>query len=181
MALFYWFDKSSKWNCNLKEYYDFCDQEYQEVIKYISIPRLSIERCINRELKKYTGLRSYFLGDIQKVCSLKIPEFWPPLPLCSPLFVFEHPLPLKVRSFWLELPLSPSISILVKFREKKLRTSTSTFGWTQATLESLSVWSGHHWCMTKVPTLWRCLLYRESIKKSEVFKSKHEIHSLSWL
>ena len=30
--------------------------------------------------------------------------------------------------------------------------------------------------MTKVFALWECLLYRESTKKSEVFKNKHEIH-----
>ena len=30
-----------------------------------------------------------FLGDIQKVRSLKIPEFWTPSPFSS-LFVFEH-------------------------------------------------------------------------------------------
>ena len=30
------------------------------------------------------------LGDIQKVRSLKIPQFCRPLPPCSSLFVFEH-------------------------------------------------------------------------------------------
>ena len=34
----------------------------------------------------------------------------------------------KVRSSWLELTLSPSISILAKFRGKKLIMSTSIFG-----------------------------------------------------
>ena len=34
-----------------------------------------------------------YLGDIQKVRSLKIPEFCRPLPPCSSLFVFEHPPP----------------------------------------------------------------------------------------
>ena len=42
-----------------------------------------------------------------------------------------QPLTPKVSSFWLELTLSPSISILVKFREKKLIMSTSIFGWIQ--------------------------------------------------
>ena len=53
----------------------------------------------------------------------------------SPLFAhvrFRAPPPSpQVRLFWLELPLSPSISILVKFREKKLIMITSIFGWTQ--------------------------------------------------
>ena len=54
---------------------------------------------------------------------------------CLTLFVFEHPHPLttpppplKVRSFCLDLTLSPSISILMKFREKKLIMSISIFG-----------------------------------------------------
>ena len=47
-----------------------------------------------------------------------------PSPLVRPC-LFSNPLPPrphhpKVRSFWLELTLSPSISIIVKFREKKL-------------------------------------------------------------
>ena len=63
----------------------------------------------------------------------------PPVPPCSPLFVFKHHLPSpKVRSFWLEFPLSPSISMLGKFREKKLIMSTSIFGWTQRLLRSHS-------------------------------------------
>ena len=65
-------------------------------------------------------------GDIKEVRSLKIPEFRSPLPPCLSLFVFEHPLTSpEVRSFWLELTLSPSISLLVKFGEKKLMMSNS--------------------------------------------------------
>ena len=56
--IFLLFDKPSKRKLILKEYYDFCDQDYQEVIKYISTHWLCTERCINRELEKYTGLRS---------------------------------------------------------------------------------------------------------------------------
>ena len=55
-----------------------------------------------------------------------------PLPL--PLFALvgfqtpsSPPTTPKVRSFWLKLPFSPSISILVKFRENKLKMSTSIF------------------------------------------------------
>ena len=69
-------------------------------------------------------------GGIEKAYSLKIPEI-PPLFALVPLYVFEHPsIPTssnqKVRLSWLELTLSPSISILAKFREKKLM-STSIF------------------------------------------------------
>ena len=84
-------------------------------------------------LRTVTFDRGSFLevfGGIQKAYSLKIPEI-PPLFALLPLYVFEH-LPIspsskrKVRLSWLELTLSPSISILAKFREKKLM-STSIF------------------------------------------------------
>ena len=68
----------------------------------------------------------YTLGTFKKYVRSRFPSFDPPLPPCLSLFVFEHPS--KVRSFWLELTLSPSISLLVKFREKKLMMSTSIFG-----------------------------------------------------
>ena len=41
--VFYWFDKSSKRKSILKEYYTFCDSEYQEIIKFISTRWLSPE------------------------------------------------------------------------------------------------------------------------------------------
>ena len=50
----------------MKEYYDFCDQEYQEVIKYIAIRWLCAERGTNQEWQKYTGLQSYFLSASEK-------------------------------------------------------------------------------------------------------------------
>ena len=64
--LYYWLDKSSKRKFILKGYYDFCDQDYQEVIKYISTRWLCSECCVNRELKKYPGLRSYFMSENEK-------------------------------------------------------------------------------------------------------------------
>ena len=64
--IFYWLDKSSKRKSILKEYYDFCDQNYQEVIKCISTCWLCIERCINLELKKYFIFRFCFLSESEK-------------------------------------------------------------------------------------------------------------------
>ena len=98
--------------------------------------------------------------------------------LLQPLIPTSPPLlPLKIRSFWLELPLSPSISIIVKCREKKLIMSTSIFGWT------LNVsFKKPQWYLCKVDTIgaWRkCPLYRQSMWKSEVCKIKHEIHYLT--
>ena len=68
----------------------------------------------------FSGILYVTSGDIQKVCSLKIPEFWPPSPLFA-LVRFRAPTPPLSSSYiWLELTLSPSISVLAKFREKKL-------------------------------------------------------------
>ena len=58
--LFYWFDRSSKRKCILKEYYDFCDMEHANVIKLISTCCLCLEMCVNRDLKKFKGLKCYF-------------------------------------------------------------------------------------------------------------------------
>ena len=35
--LYHWFDKSSKHKNILSEHYDFCDMEYSEVIKFVSL------------------------------------------------------------------------------------------------------------------------------------------------
>ena len=76
--------------------------------------------------------RSLNFGDIQKVRSLKIPDFWPP----SPLFALVHfreatPLPPQGTFVLARTHPLPSVFILVKFRENKLIMSTSIFGWTQ--------------------------------------------------
>ena len=60
--LFHWFDKSSRWKSLLKEHYEFCDTGYSEIIKFISTCWMCFEMCINRELKKYECLKSYFVS-----------------------------------------------------------------------------------------------------------------------
>ncbi len=61
--LYYWFDKSTKRKGALKEYFEFCNTEYEGVIKYISVRWLCLERCLDRELKKYVALKSYFCSE----------------------------------------------------------------------------------------------------------------------
>ncbi|CAB4014767.1 ATP-dependent DNA helicase [Paramuricea clavata] len=61
--LYYWFDKSTKRKEALKEYFEFCDTEYEAVVKYISVRWLCLERCLDRELKKYVALKSYFCSE----------------------------------------------------------------------------------------------------------------------
>ncbi|KAJ8048255.1 hypothetical protein HOLleu_00499 [Holothuria leucospilota] len=48
---------------NVGEHQEFCDMEYAEVVQFISTRWLPLELCINRELKKYAGLRTYFLSE----------------------------------------------------------------------------------------------------------------------
>ena len=61
--LYYWFDKSTKSKGVLAEYMEFCDQEYGKILKHSSTRWLSLERCVERTITKYAGLKSYFLSE----------------------------------------------------------------------------------------------------------------------
>jgi len=63
VVFFSWFDKSAKRKATLKKHYVFCDTEYEEVVKYVSVRWLCLEHCMNRELKKYHALKSNFLSE----------------------------------------------------------------------------------------------------------------------
>ena len=68
---FYWFDKSTKRKGKLVQYYEFCDQDYQSVLKHISVRWVSLERCIGRILKKCPSLKSYFISEhFQSSCNI---------------------------------------------------------------------------------------------------------------
>ena len=59
---YYWFEKSTKHEGNLFEYFDFCDQEYQAVLKHLSVRWLSLEKCAVKVLRKFPSLKSCFLS-----------------------------------------------------------------------------------------------------------------------
>lgn len=61
--IYYWFDKSTKIKGVLVEYMQFCDQEYAKILKHVSTRWLSLERCVERALQKYAGLKSYFISE----------------------------------------------------------------------------------------------------------------------
>lgn len=61
--LYYWFEKSTKRKNCLRSYCEFCDQEYRSIIKNVSTRWLSLETAINRCLKQYPSLKSYFLSE----------------------------------------------------------------------------------------------------------------------
>ena len=61
--VYYWFEKSSKRKGKLAEYFEFCNQDYQQILKHVSVRWLSLERCVDRVLKKLPSLKSYFLSE----------------------------------------------------------------------------------------------------------------------
>ena len=61
--IYYWFERSTKRKGTLTEYMDFCSQDYAKVLKHVSTRWLSLERCIQRTLEKFEGLKSYFLSE----------------------------------------------------------------------------------------------------------------------
>ena len=61
--LSYWFHKSSKRKSILKEYNEFCNEEYADVVEFASTRWLSLEKCISREIDKFDGIKSYFLSE----------------------------------------------------------------------------------------------------------------------
>ena len=60
--LFFWFDKSTKRKASLKDYCNFCDITYRNIIKHVNTRWLSLEQAVNRVLQQYDALKSYFLS-----------------------------------------------------------------------------------------------------------------------
>ena len=47
----------------MREYFEFCNQEYQGILKHLSVRWLSLEKCISRAIVKYTNLKAYFSSE----------------------------------------------------------------------------------------------------------------------
>lgn len=60
--LFYWFDKSTRRKNELACFCSFCDQAYRSIVKHVSTRWLSLESAVERSLKQYQSLKSYFLS-----------------------------------------------------------------------------------------------------------------------
>lgn len=58
--IYYYFDNSTKRQAELKEFCEFCDQDYREILKFGATRWLSKEKCVDRVLQQYQSLRSYF-------------------------------------------------------------------------------------------------------------------------
>lgn len=61
--LYYWFEKSTKRKNGLQSYCIFCDQDYKAILKHVTTRWLSLERAVERTLKQYSSLRSYFMSE----------------------------------------------------------------------------------------------------------------------
>ena len=61
--LFYWFEGSSKRKNTFVDYCTFCDVTYRQVIKHVSTRWLSLATAVDRVLRLYDALRSYFLSE----------------------------------------------------------------------------------------------------------------------
>ena len=60
--VYFHFDYSSKRKNLLVQYCDFCDQQYSKIIKFHSVRWLGLSSCIERVLKLFPSLKSYFLS-----------------------------------------------------------------------------------------------------------------------
>ena len=63
--VFYWFDKSTKRKGILREFCSFCDNDYREVVRYVSVRWLSLEKAVYRILQLYNSLQSYFRSEAE--------------------------------------------------------------------------------------------------------------------
>ena len=90
MDAFYWFDKSTKRKGKLIEYFEFCDQEYQSVLKHLSVRWLSLECCLLRILKKFPSLRSYFASEDFRDERFQRLHGWFCNPLLEPALLFNQ-------------------------------------------------------------------------------------------
>ena len=59
---FFYFDHSTKRKGELREFAQFCDIESRKMLKYVSTRWLSLQSSVERILKQYPALCSYFLS-----------------------------------------------------------------------------------------------------------------------
>ena len=61
MDVYFHFDYSSKRKNILVEFCELCDQNYCKILRFHSVRWLGLSTCIERTLKLYSSLQSYFL------------------------------------------------------------------------------------------------------------------------
>ena len=90
--VFYWFDKSTKRKGILREFCSFCDSDYREVVRYVSVRWLSLERAVYRILQLYYSLQSYFKSESESQARFKrlVVAFEEPMTEVYLLFYESH-------------------------------------------------------------------------------------------
>ena len=120
--LYYWFDKSTKRKNGLRSYCIFCDQAYRAIIKHVTTRWLSLETAVERILKQFPSLTSYFKSEnesqsrfkrLQKAFNDSITEVYL-LFLQSILPVFTNANQLLQREEPLTHILQPQLTKLLK-------------------------------------------------------------------
>lgn len=66
LDLYFRFDYSSKHKNFLVEFCDFCNQKYFKILKFYSFCWLGLSTCIERTLKLFLSVGSYFLSKNEK-------------------------------------------------------------------------------------------------------------------
>ena len=103
--IYFHFDYSSKRKNLFVEFCEFCDQEYSKILKFHSVRWLGMSTCIERVLKLFPSLKSYFLSlnpEVKKGVELKMRKN-------RLINAFKHPL-LKLLMF-LDSILPPLIQL----------------------------------------------------------------------
>ncbi|XP_037504964.1 uncharacterized protein LOC119381046 [Rhipicephalus sanguineus] len=75
LKVFKEFSSSSKCVEELKTFFEFCDQEYSKVLCHISVRWLSLFTALDRLIKNWTPIKSYFLSQGEEECEKIIWRF----------------------------------------------------------------------------------------------------------
>ena len=122
--IFYFFDHSTKRKGQLREFAQFCDIEYRKMLKYVSTRWLSLQTSVERILKQYPALRSYFLSQDESESDRRLSRlqalFRDPMSEAYLLF-FNSVMPVFTSTNLLLQRDSPCIHILRAAMEKMLQ------------------------------------------------------------
>lgn len=122
--IYYYFEHSTKRKGELHDYAAFCDVAYRKVLKHVSTRWLSLKTCIERILKQYPALRSYFLSQEESASDRRLSRlqasFLDPMTEAYLMFL-QSVLPLFTTANILLQSESPCIHILLDVMKNLLQ------------------------------------------------------------
>ena len=120
----FYFDHSTKRKQELREFAHFCDTESRKMLKYVSMRWLSLQSSVERILKQYPALFSYFLSQNENEsdqCLSHLQALFND-PMTEVYFLFyQSVMPVFTRINLLRQRNSPCIHFLCEAMEKMLR------------------------------------------------------------